>query len=90
MTSFSISTGSDALRYTHLFASISEEEDGYTVRVRLYNPANRDDVGRGEEIADSLETASMLVAKVADHYSIPEARIKIEIRMHNTVEGTRH
>jgi hypothetical protein len=37
----------------------------------------------GEEIVDSFETASELVAALAGEFSIVQACIKIEIRMHN-------
>ena len=70
-------------RYTRLFACISEEEDGYTVQVRLSNELNPEDSAWGEEIVDSFETASGLVAALAGEFSIAQACIKIEIRMHN-------
>jgi hypothetical protein len=44
----------------------------------------------GEEIVDSFETASELVAALACEFSIAQACIKIEIRMHNHKHGTRH
>jgi hypothetical protein len=34
-------------RYTHLSASISKEEDGYTVQVRLYNRARLENAAWG-------------------------------------------
>ncbi len=77
-------------RYTRLFACISEEEDGYTVQVRLSNELNPEDSAWGEEIVDSFETASGLVAALAGEFSIAQACIKIEIRMHNHKHGTRH
>ena len=77
-------------RYSHLFAWISEEEDGYCVQVRLYNEVRPDNAAWGEEIAESFETASMLVATLAAEFSIPEARIKIEIRMNKITNGTKH
>jgi len=74
-----------------MFASISEEvEGGYTVQVRLYNQTKPENAAWGEEIADSLETASTLVAALAAEFSIPQARIKIDIRMHNIRDGTQH
>jgi|SRR6266545_5489393 len=77
--------------YTHLFACISEEDGGYTVQIRLYNHrAGAENAAWGEEIADSLETASELVGAVAGEFSIPEAHIKIEIRMANLTDGTHH
>ena len=76
--------------FTDLFASISEEDGGYTVQVRLYDRAKPDNAAWGEEIADSVETASMLVGALAAEFSIPQARIEIEIRMSNLASGTRH
>jgi hypothetical protein len=81
---------SEAGHYSHLFACISEEEDGYCVQVRLYNEVSPDKAAWGEEIADSFETASTLVATLAAEFSIPEARVKIEIRMNDITNGTRH
>jgi hypothetical protein len=43
-----------------------------------------------EEIVDSFETASELVAALAGEFSIAQAGIEIEIRMHNHKHGTRH
>ena len=76
--------------FTDLFASISEEDDGYALQVRLYDHAKPENAAWGEEITDSVETASMLVAALATEFSIPQARIKIEIRMNNMTNGTRH
>jgi hypothetical protein len=76
--------------YTELSASISEEDDGYAVQVRLYNHPRPEDAAWGEEIADSAETASMLVGSLAAEFSIPQARIKIELRLNNLTNGTRH
>src|SRR5262249_172852 len=85
-----VESESGGSRYTHLSASIREEEDDYRVEVRLHNRAKPENSAWGEEIVDSLETASMLVAALAAEFSIPEARIKIEIRMHNMTDGTQH
>ena len=77
-------------RYTRLFACISEEEGGYTVQVRLSSERNPEDSAWGEEIVDSFETASGLVAALAGEFSIAQACIKLEIRMHDHKQGTRH
>ena len=77
-------------RYTRLFACISEEEDGYVVQVRLSNEKKPEKSAWGEEIVDSFETASELVAGLAGEFSIAQAGIEIEIRMHNHKNGTRH
>jgi len=87
---FQVSSDFERSRFTDLFASISEEDDGYTVQVRLYDEATPENAAWGEEIADSIETASMLVGALAAEFSIPEARIQIEIRMNNMTDGTRH
>jgi hypothetical protein len=79
-----------ALTYTHLFASISEEDDGYVVQVRLYNEPSLKDAAWGEEIANSLETASALISALAAEFSIPPERIKLELRMANLMETTQH
>jgi hypothetical protein len=59
--------------YRRLF--VCEEDDGYTVRVRLYDQTQQNSA-HGEEIADALETASMLIAVLAAEFSIPQACIK--------------
>ena len=68
-----------------------------TIRFRVdsdlegsYDQARPESAAWGEEIADSVETASMLVEALAAEFSIPQARIKIEIRMNNMTNGTRH
>ena len=77
-------------RYTKLFACISEEEDGYMVQIRLSNEAKPESGAWGEEIVDSFETASELVAALAGEFSIAQSCIEIEIRMHDHKHGTRH
>jgi hypothetical protein len=76
--------------YTHLFACINEEDDGYAVQIRLYNKARPEHVAWGEETTDTVETASMIVAALAAEFSILQPCIKIEIRMNNMTNGTRH
>ena len=77
-------------RYTNLSACISEEEDGYTVEVRLFDETKPENSAWGEEIVDSFETASELVSALAGEFSIGQAGIEIELRMHNHKHGTRH
>ncbi len=78
------------LRYTHLIAFICEEDGAFTIQVRLYDQARPEDAAWGEEIADSFETASELVAVLADEFSIQQSCIKIEVRMNKMTQGTRH
>ena len=79
-----------ASRYTDLFVCICEEDGGFTVQARLYDRGAPRHTAWGEEIADSFEAASTLVAVLAAEFSIPQARIKIEVRMHTIANGTRH
>jgi hypothetical protein len=44
----------------------------------------------GEEITDSFERASMLIAGLAAEHSIAQDMIEIEIRMDTLTDGTRH
>jgi hypothetical protein len=87
---FRFETSADKSRYTKLFACISEEDDGYMVQVRLFDEKKPENNAWGEEIVDSFETASALVAALAGEFSIAQAGIEIEIRMHNHTHGTRH
>jgi hypothetical protein len=80
----------DELRYTHLSASVSEEDGGFTVQVKLYDEADPATGVWGEEITGSIEEASAMLDDLAAAYSIPQARIKINVRMANVRDGTRH
>lgn len=77
-------------RFTNLSVRITEEEDGFTVEIRLYSQVTPENDAWGEEPADSLETASMMVEAVAAEFSILPAQIKIDIRMQDSRAGTRH
>ena len=82
--------GSGPSRYTHLSACVSEEEDGFTVQVRLFNEAKPGHAACGEEVADSFETASALLDALAAAFAIPQEHVKIRIRMDNPADGTQH
>ena len=79
-------------RFTHLFARITEEDGSYVIQVRLHNDVtgSPDDAAWGEEIADSIETASEMIVVLATRFSIPQNRITLEIRMENNAENTHH
>jgi hypothetical protein len=81
---------STASRFTHLSANVSEDDDGFTVQVKLYDEAKPEKGVWGEEIAESIEAASAMLDELAAAYSIPQACIKINVRMANVREGTRH
>jgi hypothetical protein len=76
--------------YTNLFACIVEEDEGFTVRVRLTNRLHPQQAAWGEEKADSFETASVLITALAEQFSIPQAGVTIEIRMLEIAESTQH
>jgi hypothetical protein len=82
----------DESRFTDLFARISEEDDGYVVQIRLHNAATPQPgkTAWGEAIADSIESASEMIADLAAKFSIPRDRITLEIRMDDMAENTRH
>jgi hypothetical protein len=89
MTIIRQSTTGRQHRFTHLFARISEEDDGYIVQLRLRNEATPD-TAWGEEIADSFESAAEMIGILAERFSIPMDRITLEIRMDDVAENTRH
>jgi hypothetical protein len=87
---FLLESEEGASAYTRLFARIIEEDGSFTVQVRLSNNATAGNAAWGEEVTSCFETASMLIATLAAEFSIPAERIKIEIRMDNSKDGTRH
>jgi hypothetical protein len=89
-SSFLVEAGAGAPRYTDLFARISEDDDGYTLQVRLYHFKEPSNAAWGEEVTDSFETASRLIAALVAEFSITTERVKIEIRMQRLADGTRH
>jgi hypothetical protein len=88
---FRFESPADECGYTHMFASITEEDcGGFTLQVRLFQKAKRGNAAWGEEIADCFETASQLIAALAAEFSIESGNIEIEIRMQEAAGGTRH
>ena len=82
----------DRSQFTHLFARITEEDESYTVQVRLRNVSRtaRDSTAWGEEIVPSIEIAAEMIAALAERFSIPQDRITLEIRMDDLAANTRH
>ena len=82
----------DKRRFTHLFARITEEDHSYVVQVRLHNGSatEPENTAWGEEIAPSMETAAEMVTALAKRFSIPQDRIRLEIRMDNIAASTHH
>ena len=79
-----------AAAYTHLFACIIEDDDGFTVQVRLYNNQGAEDAAWGEEVADCIESAAELIAGLAARFMISPKRIEIEWRTADLTGTTRH
>jgi hypothetical protein len=79
-------------RFTRLFARILEEDGAYVVQVRLDNHAlgRAEDTAWGEELADSVESASEMIADLAARFSISEDFVTLELRLDNIAENTRH
>ena len=77
-------------QFTNLSVRITQEDDGFTVQVRLYSQVSPENTAWGEEPADSLEAASMMVEALAAEFSILAAQIKIDILMLDPRAGTRH
>jgi hypothetical protein len=78
------------LRFTHLAASVSEEDGNFTLQVRLSHETKPENRVWGEEVADSFETASAMLGDLAAAYSIPQSNIEITLRLENARDGTRH
>jgi hypothetical protein len=77
-------------RFTHLAASVSEEDGSFTVQVRLYHETEPENRAWAEEIADSFEAASDMLGDLAAAYAIPQTHVEITLRLENARDGTRH
>ena len=89
---FRFETPAGKSRYTKLFACISEEEDGYVVQVRLSNEKKPENSAWGEEMVDSFERASELVAALAGDVSLEHAHqveTDLEARIREAVPEVR-
>ena len=75
--------------YTRLQARITQEDGGFTVNIRMLNDGDPDNAW-GQEIAESIEMASSMIAEVAAQFSIPQDGISICLVMRNFKDGTRH
>jgi hypothetical protein len=76
--------------FTRLLARILQEHGAFTVRMKLYNHLKADEFAGGEEIADSIETASAMIGGIANEFNIPQPSISIDIIMENFRDGIRH
>ena len=67
----------DGPRYLRLRATISEQENFYCVEVQLFD--DRGNVASAEDIADTIESASDMIATVAVRFGIETADIEVAI-----------
>ena len=76
--------------YTRLHARITQEEGAFTVSVRLLNHIKQDEKAWGEEIAISIDKASLMIDSIAEQFCIPQKYISVSIVMDNFKDGTFH
>jgi hypothetical protein len=76
--------------FTKLEARICEEDGAFTVTVRLKNRRKKSEVAWGQEIAPTIEMASLMIGALAEQFSIPQKGISIGIDMENFRDGTLH
>jgi hypothetical protein len=76
--------------FTRLEARIRQEDGAFTVSVRLQNHRKKSDVAWGQEIAPTIEMASVMIGSLAEQFSIPQKHISIHIDMEKFRDGTFH
>ena len=76
--------------FTRLYAKICQEDGAFTVSVRLLDHRDQSKPAWGQEIASSIETASLMIEGLAKQFSIPQKSIAIDIGMANFRDGTLH
>jgi hypothetical protein len=76
--------------FTRLHAHIVQEDDAFTVRVRMLNHLNQDQCAWGQEIAATIDIASSMINLLAKQFCISENCISIKIVMDEFKEGTFH
>ncbi len=83
-------TFSPSLTFTRLHARITQEDGAFTVSVRMLNHLKHDEKAWGEEIATSIDMASLMIDSIAKQFCISEKFISIQIVMRNFKDGTLH
>ena len=76
--------------FTRLHAYIVEEDGAFTVRVRMLNHLKQGQSYWGEEIAATVEMASLMIGSLANQFSIPQGCISIKLVMRRFKDGTLH
>jgi hypothetical protein len=85
--SFSSSASSNP-SFTRLDPRIIQEENLFTVTVRLFDHRRQGEGAWGEEITTSVDSASRMIDAIAQKYSISQKHISISIVMENFTNGT--
>ena len=76
--------------FTRLDARIIQEENLFTVTVRLFDHRRQGEGAWGEEIAASIDSASRMIDAIAQKYYISQKHISVSIVMENSEDGTFH
>jgi hypothetical protein len=76
--------------FTRLHAHITEEDDAFTVNIRMLNHLKPDERAWGQEIAATIDIASSMIGCIAQEFSIEQNCISIKIVMSNIKDGTLH
>ena len=80
----------DSPSFTRLDARIIQEENLFTVTVRLFDHRRQGEGAWGEEIAASIDSASRMIDAIAQKYSISQDHISVSIVMDSFKDGTFH
>jgi hypothetical protein len=83
-------TFSPNLTFTRLHARITQEDGAFTVSVRMLNHLKQDERAWGEEIAASIDMASLMIDSIAKQFCISQNCISVSIVMDNFKDGTFH
>ncbi len=76
--------------FTRLDARILQEENVFTLTVRLFDHRRQGEGAWGEEITTSIDSASRMIDAIAQKYYISQKHISVSIVMDNSKDGTFH
>ena len=80
----------DSPSFTRLDARILQEENVFTVTVRLFDHRRQGEGAWGEEITTSIDSASRMIDAIAQKYFISQKHISVSIVMDSVKNGTFH
>ena len=80
----------DSPSFTRLDARILQEENVFTLTVRLFDHRRQGEGAWGEEITTSIDSASRMIDAIAQKYSISQEHISVSIVMDSFKDGTVH